>query len=39
MDKSLKMLVRYGSNDESLLKMKTSWKNTLKDLMEKPPVK
>ena len=39
MEKSFKMLDRYRSNHESLLKMKTSWKNTLKDLMDKPPVK
>ena len=37
--KFLKILVRYGSNHESLCKMKTSWKNTLEVLMEKPPVK
>ena len=39
MEKSFKMLVRYRSNHKWLLKMKRSWKNTLKDLMEKAPVK
>ena len=39
MEKSFKMLVRYRSNHKSLLKMKRSWKNTLKDLMEKQPEK
>ena len=39
LDKSLKILVRYRSNHESLMKMKTSLINTLEDLMEKRPVK
>ena len=39
LDKSLKILVRYRSNHQSLMKMKTSLINTLEDLMEKRPVK
>ena len=39
LDKSLKILVRYRSNHESLMKMKTSLINTLEDWMEKRPVK